>query len=145
MKTQEFLREIPELLRSQLPPELQDFHILGPMGSLVKFHYGSRRIHYEVWIQRKTGRVELGLHFEGARESNHAYIESISERFGDIFSALGPGVEPEQWTQSWTRIHESLALEPLEEDFLLVVTSRLARLVTVLEPVVRESTESANS
>ena len=142
MKTQEFLRQIPELLFSQLPPELQDFHTIGPMGSLTKFHYGDHHIHYEVWVQRRIGKVEVGLHFEGNPATNSIYLESISRRFDEIYAALGPSVEPEQWTQSWTRIHQSLPLELLEEDFLVEVTSRLAHLIRVLEPIVRLETES---
>ena len=131
MKTQEFLREIPELLRSQLPLALQDFHTLGPMGSLIKFHYGDSHIHYEVWIQRRTRQVEVGLHFESDPATNSVYLENMSQHFTDLYPLLGPGVEPEQWTQSWTRIHETMPLETLKEDFLLEVTAHLSRLIRV--------------
>jgi hypothetical protein len=140
MKTQEFLRQIPELLRSQLPPELQDFHTLGPMGSLIKFHYGDSHIHYEVWVQRRIKQVEVGLHFESNAATNSMYLEGMSRHLADIHSVLGSTVEPEQWTPSWTRVHQTLPLEALEEDFLMEVTSRMSRLVRVLEPVVRMET-----
>ena len=38
--------------------------------SLLQVHFGDPAVHYEAWIQRKTRSIEIGLHFEGARESN---------------------------------------------------------------------------
>jgi hypothetical protein len=136
MKTREFLEHIPELLRSQLPPELRDFRVLGPMANLTKFHYGDPRIHYEVWIQRRIGMVEIGLHFEGDAAANRKHLEEVCQRI-DLRAAVGPEVEAEQWTESWTRIHESLPLEPLEEDYIFEVAWRTARLMKALEPIVR--------
>ena len=138
MRVQEFLRQIPELVRTQLPPDLREFRVAGPVASLIKLHYGNPRIHYEVWIQRRTGRVEIGLHFEDDAETNARYLESLSSRFVEIQSALGPGVEPEQWTSTWTRIHQGLPLGPLEEDLLPEVSSCMCQMVQVLEPMVRE-------
>ena len=139
MKVQEFLRELPELLRSQLPVGLQDFQTVGPIASLIKLHYGVPSVHYEVWIQRRRSLVEVGLHFEADPDTNARYLESLSGRFPEIYEVLGPSVEPEQWTRSWTRVHESLSLRALEEDFLIEVSSRLSRMVSVLEPMVREA------
>ena len=139
MRIQEFLREVPELLRSQLPAGLDDFHTVGPIVSLMRFHYGVPSVHYEVWIQRPNRIVELGLHFEADRDTNTRYLQSLKDHLGEIREALGPSIEAEQWTQSWTRVHETLPLEPLEEEFLMEVSSRLSRMISVLQPMVREA------
>ena len=136
MKIQQFLQEIPELLRSQLPAELQGFSTLGPTASLIKFHFGNRRIHYEIWVQRRAKLVEVGLHFEGDRASNLAWLETLQPQMPGLGPLLGPGVAAEDWTETWTRIHEEVPLEALEEDFLLEVTARLAGLVRALQPLV---------
>ena len=136
MKTREFLQQIADLLRSQLPPELQGFHTLGPVGSLIKFHYGDPRIHYEVWVQRKIGEVEVGLHFESDPTTNRQYLERVSGRLTGIHPVLGQRVTAEQWAKTWTRAHQVLPLQALEEDFLLEIASCLAGLVRTLQPIV---------
>ena len=138
MKTQEFLRQLPDLVRSQLPQDMKGFQTLGPIASLIKIHYGQPSIHYEVWIQRRTGRIELGLHFEADPETNRRHLEMLSSRFFEIQAGLGPEVEPEQWTKSWTRIHQSLPLEALEEAYLEKVAAKLALMIRVLQPLVQE-------
>ena len=52
-KTKEFLAEAAELVRMQLPPELRDPCLVGPVGTLVKLHYGDPKVHYEVWVRRR--------------------------------------------------------------------------------------------
>jgi hypothetical protein len=137
MRVQEFLRAVTERVREALPPELRDFQVIGPMASLVKLHYGDRRVHYELWVQQKRGIVEVGLHFEGDPARNARSLEALSRHYAEIASALGPGVEPEQWTESWTRIHLTLPLAPLEEPFAAQVAERAAALIQALEPMVR--------
>lgn len=119
-----------------MPPELRDFQVAGPMASLVKLHYGDRRVHYEVWVQQKRSIVEVGLHFEGEPQHNARALEALSLRYAEIASALGPDVEPEQWTESWTRIHMTLPIAPLEPPFAAHVAERLAALIRTLEPMI---------
>ena len=139
LKTKEFLAEVVELVRMQLPAELRDVEVVGPMSSLVKLHYGDPKLHhYEVWVQRRTGQVEIGLHFEGPPESNANYLQGLLDVHPEAIASLGPGVEPEQWTGSWTRVHQHLPLTALDEDLLMVVSGRLAQMIRVLEPEVRD-------
>ncbi len=135
MSARHFLAEVLELLRMQLPPELKDFESAGPWGGLVKVHYGDPSANYEVWIQRRLGQIELGLHFEGEAQANARRLESLSTRLAEIRSQLGDQVEPEQWTARWTRIHETLPLAELDEDFLMELSTRLSRYICVLEPM----------
>ncbi len=137
MKTRHFLHSLPELLRQQLPPELQDFQVSGPTMNLVKFHYGQRAIHYEVWVQRRAGQVEVGLHFEADDDTNRRYLELIRRHLEHLRAELGPQVEAEQWTPSWTRVHQTLPMDRLTDDLLFEVSIRLAQMIRTLEPLVR--------
>lgn len=136
MRVREFLEALPDKVRSLLPGRLKDFQTLGPTFSLIKLHYGTRAIHYEVWIQKRLGKIEIGLHFEADPETNSRYLEALSRRFIEIQSQLGPQVEPEQWTESWTRIHQSLTLELLDDAKAEEVASRLASMMSVLQPMI---------
>ena len=137
-KTREFLGEAVELVRMQLPPELRDVQVIGPAASLVKLHYGDPKVHYEVWVRRRAASVEVGLHFEGPAETNSMFLEQLAGPYSDALVSLGPEVEPEQWTASWTRVHQELPLTTLDEDMLMVVSGRLSQMVRVLEPLVRQ-------
>lgn len=137
MKTGEFLEALLELARQQLPPELSGFQVTGPTMSLVKLHYGRPTVHYEVWIQKRRGEAELGLHFEGDAESNLRHLELLSEQGDAIRSALGPGVDMEPWDKGWTRVHETVPLEPLNDDFLVELSFKLSAMIRTLEPLLR--------
>ena len=139
LKTKEFLGLVADSLGEHLPQELQDFRVRGPVFSLVGILYAKDpRIHYEVWVQRRTGRLELGLHFEAEAETNTRWLEFFGRQAPSILAALGPGVEAEQWTGSWTRLHESLPLEALTRQYAQRVAERLGTFISVLEPMRRE-------
>ena len=138
LKTKEFLTEVVELVRMQLPPELQEVHVVGPMGSLVKLHYGDPKVHYEVWVRRRDLAVEAGLHFEGNPEANARYLRELTARHAKAITSLGPEVSPEEWVGSWTRVHQEFPFTILDEDLLMVVSGRLAQIITTLQPAVRK-------
>ena len=139
MSARHFLAEVLELLRMQLPLELKDFESVGPWHGLIKVHYGDPSAHYELHIQRRHRQVELGLHFEGAAQDNAFHLENLQARLADIKQQLGAEVEAEQWTRNWTRVHETIPMAELDEDFLMELTSRLSQYIRVLEPMVEEA------
>ena len=143
MKPREFLELLPDLARQQLPPELEGFEVMGPTGSLVKLHYQRPTVHYEVWLRRRLKQVELGLHFEGDRDSNQRSIELLGKRSQDIRASLGPGVEVGPWDKGWTRAHETLPWEPLGDDFLVEVSLKLSGMIRTLEPLLAAETSSS--
>jgi len=143
MKPREFLELLPDLVRQQLPPELADFEVMGPTGSLVKLHYLRPTVHYEVWLRRRQKQVELGLHFEGDPDSNQRSIDLLSRRSEDIRASLGPGVEVGAWDKGWTRVHEALPWEPLGDDFLVEVSLKLSGMIRELEPLLAAETPSS--
>lgn len=137
MKSREFLDILPEMVRQQLPPELGDFQVTRTMSTLIKLHYDVPSVHYEVWIQRRRKEVEVGLHFEGDREGNARHLERLRQRSKDIRSALGGEVALEEWDKGWTRAHQTVGLEPLNDDFLIEVSFVLSGMMRTFEPLVR--------
>ncbi|HXF50319.1 MAG TPA: hypothetical protein VNM43_01405 [Dehalococcoidia bacterium] len=107
--------------------------------SYLQFYRRDPRVHYEVWPQRKTGRIEVGLHFEGPREFSYAWAEVMARHAGEIMAALGPEVELEEWTPSWTRLHRSLPFEALTPALAQEAAAHVVRFMDALEPIVEGS------
>ncbi len=103
MKVREFL----EAVRAQLEAGGHDGLTTTLAFSYVQAHFGDRRVHFECWVQRKTGLLELGLHFEGPREFSYGWAAAIGEHMPELVAALGDGIELEEWTERWTRLHET--------------------------------------
>ena len=137
MRFHEFLLRVRELAEARLPadaPQLQGRLRL----SLIQLYRDDPRLHYEVWIQRKTGRIEVGLHFEGERETNYRWAQALGRRVLELQAQLGPGVELEEWTRSWTRLHRTVPLRKLDEDLAEEVAELLACFIRVMEPILAE-------
>ena len=139
MKTKEFLELLPDLVRQQLPPELNDFQVAHRITSLTKLYFDHLAVHYEVHIQRTKKEVELGLHFESDPDSNFQNLELMSQRSKAIKESLGPEVEIEEWVRGWTRVHETVPLEPLDDDFLVEISIKVSSMMRTLEPILRDS------
>jgi hypothetical protein len=103
---------------------------------MFQLYFGDPRQHYELWLRPQAGLVEIGLHFEGEREDSLARIAAVAEAMPLVAPRLGPQVEVEEWTERWTRVHETLPLPPLDEASAAGLGRRLALYVEVLEPVV---------
>jgi len=137
MRLHEFLLRVRDLAQARLPTGAPRFQgRLRP--SLLQLYRDDPRLHYEVWIQRKTGRIEVGLHFEGERERNYRWAEALSRRALQLRSELGPSVELEEWTRSWTRLHRAVSLRRLDDDLAEEVAELLARFIRVMEPILAE-------
>lgn len=137
MKTKEFLETLPELVRAQLPPELNDFQVHSRVTSLTKFYYGRAAVHYEVAVQKRHHTLEVGLHFEGDAETNFRHLALLQSLSRDIHSSLGKDIEIEEWVRGWTRAYELLPLEPLTDDFLIEVSFKMSGMIRALEPLLR--------
>ena len=124
-----------------LPPELRTFTARIRFVWL-QLHYWTPKVHYEVWLTRKTGRIEIGLHFEGEREFSYRWAEVIAPHMLEVQARLGPQVELEEWTSSWTRIHQTLPYDPLSESLAEEVARRLAEKISVLQPIVERERAS---
>lgn len=106
------------------------------------FRQGGRRaaqsgwMHYEVWVQRKTQRLEIGLHFEGERERSYAAAALLADNMPAVVEAIGPEWELEEWTASWTRLHRSFAAPALTAELADEAAERAVGLMVGMEPLV---------
>ncbi|HVC30207.1 MAG TPA: hypothetical protein VND24_03400 [Steroidobacteraceae bacterium] len=146
MRSQEFLHSVRDQALALVPESLRQPQARVVYG-MLQLHYGEPRIHYEVWLVRKTGRIEIGLHFEDEREVNHAWASQLAERVFEVQEALGPEADLEEWSPSWTRLHVTVSLEALDEHLCANVADRLAALmrltgaqVAAITPRLRERT-----
>lgn len=138
MRPQEFLHAVRERAAARLPTEMRNWHARVAYGSL-QLHYGNPSIHYEVWLVRKTGRVEIGLHFEAERETSRAWAVQLASHADELRAAIGPSVELEDWTASWSRLHETVPLDALDEPLCDDVALRLAEIVRATQPLLAEA------
>ena len=138
MRIRDFLLMTYELFSRRLAKRYRD-HEWRVRFSLLQVYFESPSVHYEVWVQRKTGRIEIGLHFEGDPDENFRWAAALAPRAIEIQSKLGPLVELEEWTRSWTRLHETRAIDgKLTEELAAQIGERLAQFVETLEPILEE-------
>jgi hypothetical protein len=128
-------------VRSGVAPELRDFQVRSH-GYLVKIHYDNERVHYEVWPDSHRGTIEIGLHFEDGPASTAAFLRFFDARIVEIKHHLGAELELERWTVSWGHIFYLIPLAPLDGAKAKEASALLARLIEVLEPLVREAAVS---
>ncbi len=133
LKNRAFLELAKDTAMAALPEPLPNARV---RGSMVQLYFADSRQHYELWLRSQAGLVELGLHFEGEREDSLARIAVVADAMPEVAARLGPGVEVEEWTERWTRVHETLPLRALDEAFARELGGRMAEFVTALEPVV---------
>jgi hypothetical protein len=134
LRPQAFLFAVRERAAARLPVELQPRHTRVVYATL-QMHYGNPRIHYEVWLVRKTGRIEVGLHFEDERGRNHQLAQLLAAHADILRASIGAAVELEEWTASWARLHETLPLGPLTDGLCDAVAARLAAIIAATQPL----------
>jgi len=142
MRVGDFLSLVNEQAISLLPDGLRDGATSRVSSAWLWVHYHHPKVHHEVWLARKTGRIEIGLHFEGPREFSYRWAEVIAPYMPEIQARLGPQVELEEWTASWARVHQTLPYDPLSEALAHEVADRFARMITVLQPMVDREREN---
>ncbi len=134
LKTRPFLELTRDAMFEALGEERPSAQVRGTM---LQVWFQAFRQHYEVWLRPNAGLIELGLHFEGEREDNFRRIALVAEAMPLVVGELGPSVEVEEWTERWTRVHETLPLRTLDEVFARELGQRVARFAQVLEPLLR--------
>ena len=81
-------------------------------------------------------RLEIGLHFESKdRTFNERMFLFFDRYIIEIKTQLGNGVELERCDRGWTRIFESIPLPPFDETSLEGVSSRLTKMISLLQPL----------
>ncbi|OLC26175.1 MAG: hypothetical protein AUG06_02685 [Actinobacteria bacterium 13_1_20CM_2_65_11] len=134
MAPAEFFSGLRKNLKSRLPRDLKAFQLGRGRGRLLKLHYGHPEIHYEAWHHTGAGRLEIGLHFEGAAEANQRAFDYFRERMVEVKARL-PRAELEPWDRGWSRLYETLPAPQLDEAVLSYAVERLEAYITTLQPM----------
>lgn len=137
----EFFHALRLKTAQRLPPDLRSFQCRR-MGRLMKFHYGRTDIHFETWHHLRSGRLEVGLHFESRPDLNQAAFEFFRARMVAVKASL-PKAELEPWDRGWTRLYETIRAPDLDSDVLDTAAALLAAYLTALGPLVEEFLEAA--
>lgn len=136
MRVADFLTLVNERTMALLPKGLRDDATSRVRSVWLWVHYHDPRVHFEVWPARKTGRIEVGLHFEGPREFSYHWAGLMAPHMPEIQARLGPQVELEEWTASWARVHQTLPYDPLSEPLADEIAHRFSETITILQPIV---------
>ena len=139
MKSAEFMRALPNAVRAKLPKPLQAFKT-NLRSWLVQFYYANAQLHYEVVTHgERRGVLEIGLHFESRTpDENARLLNGFMQHLFEIKAELGDHVEAEMWDKGWTKVYETIPLETLNDDYLNRVAERLARMMSVLQPILEQ-------
>ncbi|MBI3968758.1 MAG: hypothetical protein HY329_24240 [Chloroflexi bacterium] len=132
-----FLDEVVERTRGFLPPERRDFADVRHWG-LLKLSYGDPQIHYEVGVRKRTGRVEVGLHFEADHATNAALLQHFDDHVIPIKATLGERFEVEAWDRGWARIYTLVPVTRLDDDLADRTAELLSDAIDFLQPILEE-------
>ncbi len=138
MRVNEFLHLTAENTRSHLPARRRSFQT-RTFYTFIQLYYTRRGIHYEVQVRGQARQIEVGLHFEADSETNAALLQYFSGHIFEIKDALGAQVEAEQWTASWTRIHELVPYTTLDDATAKTVAERMAQMIETLQPMLERA------
>jgi hypothetical protein len=131
------MRALPDTVERYLPPERRHLHHrVWTFG--CQLYEENPRLHYEIvrTSLRFGDRLELGLHFESrSPRVNQALLAFFQAHLVEIKATLGPGFEAEPWDRGWTKVYETVPLEPYNRDFLERVGRRMAEIIIVLHPM----------
>jgi hypothetical protein len=142
MRVGEFLTMVQERALGMLPDYARDGLTSRVSSSWLWVHYHHPKVHFEVWLARKTGRIEIGLHFEGPREFSYRWAEAMAPHMPEIQARLGPQMELEEWTASWARVHQTVPYDPLSEPLADEIAQRFAETIAVLQPIVERERQN---
>ena len=117
-----------------MPPGRSTGHHRRGFGRLMKFDYGDIGLHYEAWHHTATGRMEVGLHLEGAAAANEERFRLLRGRLVEIKQSL-PRAELEPWDKGWYRLYETFRAPVLSPEVLDETAGRLAAYITALDPI----------
>ena len=130
----DFFTGLRKSVKAKLPAERRGFLTTRGHSRLTKLHYGRPEFHYEVWHHTGDGRLEVGLHFEGAADANQRAFDFFRARMVEIKARL-PRAELEPWDRGWTRLYETLAAPQLDEQVLDAGVETLCAYIVTLEPL----------
>lgn len=142
LKTREFLFYTEDLAMAALPADFPRPE-RKVMWTILQFHYGDPRVHFELQPQVSRGQVELGLHFEGPVDVNDRWAEYLAANADTVLCELGPLWELEVWTPSWRRLHRTFRFTQLTTDLGREVAAEFAKALQCLHPLIEAGPSAA--
>jgi hypothetical protein len=137
VRSSDFMAALPEAVQRNLNGEIRlKRGRLWPWG--VQLYVHDARHHYEVARvpPRMGDRLELGLHFESKNPAdNRALLAGFDAHLFEIKDALGDHMAAELWDRGWTKVYETVPLEPYSGAYLHSIAVRMAEIVRVLHPI----------
>lgn len=139
MRSSDFMRAVPDAVQTHLP---RSVHLrCGRVWSFgVQLFDDDPRFHYEAArVPKRMGdRLELGLHFESRTPAhNRRMLAGFARHLLEIKAELGDGLEAEPWDRGWTKVYETIPLQPYDHSYLDDVARRLVEIIQVLHPIYR--------
>ncbi len=134
MRIQEFQVTLVEKTRRQLPRGLRNFEPRS-FFTIVKISYRNPKLHYEIWVRGQERLIEIGLHFEADKATNDELLAYFNSHAVEIHAELGPRIEIEQWTNSWSRVHEVVPYDTLNAELVDQLSAKLAKMISILQPM----------
>jgi hypothetical protein len=138
LKHTQFMNGLAELIREQLPPELQRFR-LGETRWFFQLYYGrDRNIHYEVsrTVARQGRMLEIGLHFESRDKTLNLFLlDAFSRYILELREALGEQLVAEMWDRGWTKVYEAYPSDVLTPEVQAFAARRLGILIAAMQPL----------
>ena len=135
MRVNDFLDLVAHETQKQLPARWRNFRT-WKRYTLIQLFYGQRAIHYEIWVRGgEIHALEIGLHCEADAATNTKLLQLFDTHLFEIKHALGNRIEAEQWTKSWTRVHELVPYKTLDENTARQCAARVAQMIQVFEPL----------
>ena len=136
LRIRDFLALVHDGMTARLGADLRGLEWRQRFGYLQYFR-GDPSMHYEIWVQRKTERLEIGLHFEGAdRDRNYEAAALLADRAPEIVARAGREYELEEWTAVWTRLHRAFPAPALTPELAAEAADRASSLITAMEPII---------
>lgn len=136
MRVNDFLNLVAKYTRAELPAQFGRFQT-WKRYTLIQVYFTKRSVHYEVWVRGgNVHSLEIGLHCEADAATNRAILETCDAHLFEIKDALGDQIEAEQWTNTWTRVHELVPYDKLDEATAQQAAKRLAKMITVIQPLI---------
>lgn len=131
------LKALPRLIRPLVPRELREFRTREQWSYLMKLYYGNPAIHYEASHRSRLHMIEIGLHFESDDLTNARLLGAFRKHERSLHRTL-PTARFEEWDRGWARVWEPVTYTAVDVALRDALAERLARYVTVLEPILRD-------
>lgn len=132
----DFIRTLPQAVTPHLPAKLQAIQPHQPFRWIIQFHFGEKRLHYEVSRVPRGKQLELAFHCEAKDKTLNRYLlTGFRRHLFEIHDTLGQQIVAEMWDRGWTKIYEVYPEGELTAAYQAAVGQRLAEIIICIQPI----------